>query len=155
MLSRHGGNVGDAWLVEAFQSMLDTSLKKGQKPLDNPRWILTKYDELLLAVKGLKKEAESIKRRPLHERERFWWQHLQGILNRQPFHDDSRRPATVTEEMIQLALHESSSEVAFEILRHIYKHSPSTLKKKIFPRLRNTPLSPIEFWREKLLKSPR
>jgi len=61
--------------------------------------------------------------------------------------------------MVEIALQQPASDVVYEILYHLYDFSPSTLKKKLFPRLRKTPLSPTELWREKLreklLKSPR
>ena len=159
ILSRHGGNVGDAWLVEAFQSMLDTTLKKGQQPLDNPRSILAQYDELLSVVKDLKKTAKAIRNVCLAEQ--FWRKELQEILNQRPYRYDTDAPtdcwrtATVTSKMIRIALDKSPSAVVLEILYHLYNYSPSTLKKKLLPLLRKTPIPPTEFWREKLLKAPR
>ena len=159
ILARHGGNVGDAWLVEAFQSMLDTSLKKGQKPLDNPRAIKEQYDELIPVVKGFKKEANKIRNRNLVKQ--FWQERLQAVFDQRPYHYDTDaisdpwRKAPVTQKMIRTALEDPASAVVYAILAHLYDYRPSTLQKKLFPRLNKTPLSPAEFWRDKLRKSIR
>jgi hypothetical protein len=160
ILSRHGGNVSNAWLVEAFQSMLDTSVKKGPRPLSesyNLRVVLQHYDQLVLAVKALKKEGAKVVNKPIEEREKFYREGLQTILNQQPYHNESGSHAKVTTAMLGEVLAEkgTASDVASEILYHLDGISPSTLKKKVVPRLRKAPLSPIEFWRKKLLESPR
>lgn len=161
ILSRHGGNVGDAWLVEAFQSMLDTTLKPGQQPLRNPRWIRAEYDLLLLEVKAIKKEYKTVKNKAVQKQESFWRERLQTVLNQRPYHFDTDAPtdpwriAEVTRKMVEKARNGSASDVVCQILYHLYDLSPSTLKKKLFPKLKNTPLPPNEFWREKLLNSPR
>jgi len=150
-LLRYGGDVDKAWMSEAFQHMMKTSLKKGQKPLANPRHILEDYERIVSAVSAIRKENPGIGKKPLIEREKFWRRKLQSILDRQPCRDNTKTHAKVSEEILSRAAHESapSSELALEILRHLDGLSPSTLKKKLFPKLKKTPFSPLEIWRLK------
>lgn len=164
ILARYGGNVGWAWLVEAFQFMLNTSPpKKGQRPLTDGRNIEAGYKHIVLAVKALKKEFASIKTKPVKEQRGWWQEQLQSILNQRPYYDDTGeadnpddrwKRAIVTRKMIDLAVTGPASEVAYAILYHRYNLSPSTLKQKLFPRVRKSPLSPIELWRDKLRTPP-
>jgi|CXWL01.1.fsa_nt_gi hypothetical protein len=146
------GNVDDSWMLDVFQFMLNTSLKKGQKPLANPRAILADYERLVRAVTVIKKENPGISKKPLDDRESFWRKQLQGILDQQPYRDKTGTHATVTEDMISIASSKSTppSEIALEILRHLDGLSPSTLKKKTFPKLKKAELSPLELWRNKI-----
>ncbi|MEO7859901.1 MAG: hypothetical protein ABIU05_05560 [Nitrospirales bacterium] len=146
ILLRLGGNVGDAWLVEAFTTMLETSLKKGQKPLDKPRHLLRYYNQFLRGITNIRKDTPGLKRRPLYAQEAFWREHLQGLLNQHPYHDETRTHAQVSPEMIEAARLGSPSGVALIMLEHLYGVSPARLRKIIFPKLRRTPLSPLELW---------
>ena len=152
-IHRYHGNVGENWIRDAYQYMLNTSLKKGQQPLHNPRAILADYEKLLSAVRTSKKENRD---RQARDRRQRWRKDLQTILDQQPYRDETRTHAIVTEELIDTAMTGTASEVALEILRLLDGLSPSTLQKKLFPKLRKrSALSPLELWREKRPKPLR
>ena len=149
-----GGNVGDKWMRDAFQYMLRTQLKKGQKPLFRPRILLHDYAAFMCDITKIKKDNPGISKKPSWAQETFWREKLQGILDRLPYHDATRTHAKVTPAMIEKARMESPSAVAFEILHHLHGVGPTSLKKKVFPKLRKPQVSPLELWRE-AGKSPR
>lgn len=150
-----GGNVGEKWMREAFQYMLRTKPKKGQKSLDRPRHLLRYYTLFLRDISKIRKDNPGLKSKPRHVKEAFWKEKLQGLLNRHPYHDKTSQHAQVTSEMIDTAILEPPSAVVFAMLKHLYRVSPARLKKIIFPKLRKTPLSPLEWWREKFFQSDR
>jgi hypothetical protein len=100
-------------------------------------------------ISKIKKGNPGLERKPGHEKKSFWKKELQGLLDRHPYHDETHTHAQVTSELIETAISEPPSAVAFVMLAHLYGISSSRLKKIIFPKLRNTPLSPLELWREK------
>ncbi len=150
-----GGDVGEKWMREAFQHMLRTKPKKGQKSLDRPRHLLQYYTQFLRDISRLREDNPGLRSKPGHVRKTFWKEKLQGLLNRHPYHDETRTHARVTAEMIETACSAPPSEIALDMLKHLYGISPSRLKKIIFPKLRTSPLSPLELWREKIFKSNR
>lgn len=57
-----------------------------------------------------------------------------------------KNPFTVTEQIVNLATSNSTaSDIALEVLRQRDGLSPSTLTKKIFPKLKKQPRSPLDF----------
>lgn len=151
-IGRYHGNVGENWMRDAYRYMLNSSLKKGPPPLHNPRAILADYEKLLSAVRASKKENRD---RQARDRRQRWRKDLQTILDQQPYRDMTRTHAIVTEELIDTAMTGTASEVALEILRLLDGLSPSTLQKKLFPKLRKSAISPLELWRDKRPKPPR
>lgn len=144
----NGGNVGEQWMVEAFRHMMKQTLKKGPKDKNvHPRFKLYRYIEFLRAIQEIKKGNPDIEQSPLKQRERFWRNELQGLLNKLPYSERKQR-FQVTDSMISKACSESPSQVALEIIKKIYFAGPVSVTKKVFPKLRKTDLSPLELWQK-------
>lgn len=145
-----GGNACEKWMVDAFRSMHQTKLKQGPKPhaLD-PRLLWHYHRKIVRDITKIKKEHHAINKKPEREQTAFWQEKIQGIINHLP----SPTNAVVTQAMIEKARFESPSDVGYEILHHLYGTGRYSLKTKVFPRLRKTPLSPLELYQPGLLNS--